>query len=173
MTEFKAWPKIKRVKEFNVVVTEKVDGTNGCVIITNGEVVGVQSRKRIITPSDDNFGFANWVERNKEDLKTLGDGYHYGEWAGPGIQKNPHQLDTKQFFLFNSYRWKEEKPLCCEVVPILYSGGYKASVINQLIEAGSQIGPDEGFEGVMIYFPFADTYLKHTIKSPEGKWVSE
>ena len=90
--EFKAWEKIGRDNPFGVTITEKIDGTNACIIIQDGEVVGVQSRKRLITPEDDNYGFAGWVERNIEDIMGLGDGYHYGEWAGLGIQKNPHLI---------------------------------------------------------------------------------
>ena len=61
IVEFKAWPKIGRYNPFNVTITEKMDGTNACIIIEDGFIVGVQSRKRLITPDDDNFGFAQWV----------------------------------------------------------------------------------------------------------------
>lgn len=167
--EFKPWPKIKRLsKVFGVYVTEKIDGTNACVIVEDGKVVGCQSRNRLISVGSDNMGFASWVERNSEELSQLGDGYHYGEWAGPGIQKNPHGLEEKTFFLFNHYRWKDERPSCCSVVPLLYEGDYDKDVINKLMEKGSE---NPGFEGIMVYFPFADAYLKHTVKSPEGKWL--
>lgn len=169
--EFKAWPKIKRLtKVFSVYVTEKIDGTNACVIVQDGEVVGAQSRNKLITPESDNMGFAGWVDRNKEELATLGDGYHYGEWAGPGIQSNPHELEKKTFFLFNHYRWKDWKPECCSVVPFIYEGEYDKGMINTLMADLEVTRP--GFEGVMVYFPFADTYLKHTVKSPEGKWIA-
>ena len=85
--EFKAWPKIPRENPLNATITEKMNGTNACVILHDGEIVGVQSRKRFITPGGDNYGFAAWVEANSDQLKSLGDGYHYGEWAGCGIQK--------------------------------------------------------------------------------------
>ena len=114
--EFKAWPKIGRENPFKVTITEKLDGTNSCVIIQDDKVVGVQSRKRFITPEDDNFGFAQWVVDNNDELLSLEDGYHYGEWAGEGIQKNPHCLEGKHFFLFNTFRWNPDnhnKPPCC------------------------------------------------------------
>lgn len=85
--EFKAWPKIPRATGEKVTITEKMDGTNACVVIQEGKIVGVQSRKRFITPEDDNYGFAAWVAENEQELLKLGDGYHYGEWAGLGIQK--------------------------------------------------------------------------------------
>ena len=87
--EFKKWEKIPRENPFTVTISEKIDGTNACIVIIDGAIAEVQSRKRFITPGDDNYGFALWVEENKDDLASLGDGYHYGEWAGEGIQKNP------------------------------------------------------------------------------------
>jgi len=123
--EFKAWPKIPRSCGENVVITEKMDGTNSCIVIRDVVIVGVQSRKRFITPEDDNYGFATWVKANEESLLSLGEGHHYGEWVGPGIQKNPHNLLEKRLFLFNTFRWNENNPQlpsCCSVVPVLYNG---------------------------------------------------
>jgi hypothetical protein len=39
--EFQAWPKIQRLDKNIVTITEKIDGTNACVIVDNGEVVGL------------------------------------------------------------------------------------------------------------------------------------
>jgi hypothetical protein len=87
--EFKAWPKIARLNR-RMIITEKIDGTNAAVIVTEGGQVYAQSRTRLITPgkTTDNFGFAAWVEQNKVFLaERLGPGYHYGEWWGVGIQR--------------------------------------------------------------------------------------
>lgn len=106
--EFTDFGKIPRLNR-EWVVSEKIDGTNAAVIIEEGPdgyVVGAQSRNRLITPDDDNFGFAQWVEDNATLLAdTLGEGVHFGEWAGPGIQKNPHELDERKFFLFIPARY--------------------------------------------------------------------
>lgn len=80
---FRAWPKTPRLFR-DMVITEKIDGTNAAVIVADGKLYA-QSRKRIITPDDDNFGFASWVAEHPE-LVELGEGYHYGEWWGKGIQ---------------------------------------------------------------------------------------
>lgn len=175
--EFKAWEKIPRDNPFTVTITEKMDGTNACIIVEDGQVVGVQSRKRLITPENDNFGFAAWVDEHKDELISLGDGYHYGEWVGPGIQKNPHNLDEKEFFLFNSYRWNDEnqnRPACCNVVPVLFQGQMTADTIPDLLHdllhnAEDGVTP----EGVIVYYPAFGKYTKHTIKSPNGKWCKE
>lgn len=193
MVEFKTWPKIPRIKGLPVVITEKIDGTNACVIVENGEVVGCQSRNNLLAHNNtgeltiyqDNMGFAQWVLRNKESLKDLGDGHHYGEWAGPGIQNNPHKLGAKRFFLFNTGRWNNEnKPHVCDVVPVLHRGSYDVTIINDTmseLECGFNIGqlcPNTGpstysfAEGIIIYFESLNTYAKHTLKSPEGKWLT-
>lgn len=174
--EFKAWPSIPRTSPFKVTITEKMNGTNSCIIIQNGEIVGVQSRKRFITPEEDNFGFAQWVEDNTGDLVSLGEGYHYGEWAGLGIQSNPHNLAEKQFFLFNTFRWNKDnpnRPNCCKVVPTLYEGDLTPELIPKLLELLVVNNPDETPEGVVVFYHSFRKYTKHTIKSPNGKWCKD
>ena len=172
--EFKAWEKIPRKNPFTVTITEKLDGTNACVIIQDGSVVGVQSRKRFITPEDDNYGFAAWVYANNDELLKLGDGYHYGEWVGAGIQKNPHCLTGKKFFLFNTFRWNPLNPNlpdCCNVVPILFQGELTPEIIPCLLnELKTSASEGEKPEGVVVYYHAFRKYTKHTINSPNGKW---
>jgi hypothetical protein len=172
--EFKAWPSIPRAEPFRVTVTEKIDGTNACVIIKDGSIVGVQSRKRLITPEEDNYGFAAWVESNTNDLLNLGEGYHYGEWAGPGIQKNPHGLLEKRFFLFNTFRWNDQnpnRPKCCSVVPILFDGVLEPDTVKNILRGLKELS-NENYdpEGVVVYYHATRSYTKHTIKNPNGKW---
>lgn len=171
MLDFKPWPKISRDNPFNVTVTEKIDGTNACIVIADGEILAVQSRKRFITPESDNYGFASWVKENKTELLCLGDGHHYGEWAGPGIQKNPLKLDRKRFFLFNTFRWNENNlnlPACCDVVPVLFQGQLEPDVVPRLLKDLSESSVVR--EGVVVYYHAFRTYTKHTIISPNGKW---
>ncbi len=169
--EFKAMEKIPRKNPFTVTISEKIDGTNACIVIEDNEIVGVQSRKRFITPEDDNYGFAQWVEENKVGLLAMGDGHHYGEWAGVGIQKNPLKLEKKHFFLFNTFRWNENnpnRPECCDVVPVLYQGELKPDTIPTLLDRMKD--DNVTHEGVVVYFHAFRKYTKHTIKSPDGKW---
>ena len=86
----------------------KLHGTNGGVLIkANGEVFA-QSRSCVITPGEDNCGFAKWVEEHKEyfsSLAPLEEGKQtviFGEWAGKGIMKGTalNQLDEKIFAVF-------------------------------------------------------------------------
>ncbi len=171
--EFKAWGKMTRINPLLVTITEKMDGTNACIIIENGEVVGAQSRTKLITEENDNYGFAKWVGRNKEALAGLGDGHHFGEWAGLGIQSNPHNLECKKFFLFNTYRWgQDNQPSVCEVVKVLYEGNLTEELIPKLLVELEQYSKQTGYkaEGIVCYNHAHQSYTKHTIKSPNGKW---
>ena len=195
MVEFKEWPKIPRGGPNEIItITEKIDGTNACVIVEDGlygdddktcYVTGVQSRTRLITPNDDNYGFATWVEKNKDELVKLGPGYHYGEWAGEGIQKNHHNIKGKKFFLFNSERWRDgrqERPACCECVPVLYEGplvfdNAEGQPVNALERTMWQLwgnSRDQGYhpEGVVVWYHKGRRYEKHTYENAEGKWKS-
>lgn len=176
--EFQPWPKIGRVSPFKVTVSEKMDGTNACIIIKDAIIIAVQSRKQFITPEADNFNFALWVKDNSTDLLKLGEGHHYGEWVGPGIQKNPHQLKEKTFFLFNTARWNPDnpnRPDCCKTVPVLFQGTLEAHTIPELLKdlTFNAIGTNIRPEGVVCYYASFKKYTKHTIKSPNGKWCKD
>ena len=171
--ELKPYGKTQRYNGLTVTITEKIDGTNACVVIDQGELVGCQSRNRALDVHNDNMGFANWVEANKEELLKLGDGYHYGEWAGPGIQKNPHKFDQKQFMLFNTYRPADTLPSCVINVPILYVGPYLGKdhvddVMSTLYSAAINSGYKP--EGVIIYFHEHRQSLKYTYANNKSKW---
>ena len=159
--EFKAWPKIPRLENEKYFITEKIDGTNACIIIDEEGNFGCQSRSKLITPEDDNYGFARWAHANKEDLMKLGPGHHYGEWWGQGIQRT-YGLDEKRFSLFNTARWNPNnpnKPDCCHVVPII--GGTVEEALNKLKTEGSQAAP--GFmrvEGVVVFSYLAQSLYK-------------
>lgn len=132
MTEFVGFPKIARLNR-EIVVTEKIDGTNAQVEITEDGIVRAGSRNRYITPEGDNHGFAAWVRDNADDLRRLGPGRHFGEWWGSGIQSGYGlPKGEKRFSLFNVSRWDDDvlneedglpaRPRCCGVVPTLYRG---------------------------------------------------
>ncbi len=148
MIEFKAWPKIPRYSNERWIITEKIDGTNACIIIDTEDNVAAQSRTRLITPFDDNFGFAGWVEDNKHELLLLGPGHHYGEWWGSGIQRG-YDCTQKRFSLFSW--WLDEIPECCERVPLFTNGTSIMDALEQLMTDGSKAAP--GFmrpEGLVI-----------------------
>lgn len=161
--EFKPWPKIVRLENKRFpIFTEKIDGTNACVIIGDNGEFACQSRTRIITPSSDNYGFARWAYEHREELEKLGPGHHYGEWWGLGIQRG-YGLQEKRFSLFNTRRWGEHNPNtpnCCHVVPILPADSAE-QVVQFLKQNGSVAAPGwQRPEGAVMYEPDTDTCFK-------------
>lgn len=151
MIEFIPFPKIARLNR-EVVVTEKIDGTNASVYVGDDfATVLAGSRTKWITPEADNFGFARWVKEHEDELRVgLGPGTHYGEWWGAGIQRR-YGLSEKRFSLFNVARWGDDavRPKCCHVVPELSRGismvdrlGYAVGDAMALLRRyGSQAAP--------------------------------
>lgn len=83
----------------------KLDGTNAGVQICSDGRVAAQSRTQVITPKNDNMGFAHWVSQNLECFTQMVGNEHitlFGEWCGKGIQKRTSisQIDRKIFVLF-------------------------------------------------------------------------
>jgi hypothetical protein len=144
--EFRGFNKIPRLSR-EIIITEKIDGTNGLIYIDEQNNIFAGSRSRWLWGSiqdeihNDNHGFAQWVKVNQTELLKLGKGYHYGEWWGKGIQRG-YNLQEKRFSLFNVGRWKKDKniplldkqqycPECCYVVPILWAGDFDTDIIKQ------------------------------------------
>lgn len=171
MIEFQPWPSIARINR-DCVITEKIDGSNAAIVITEEDEFATQSRKRIITPEDDNFGFARWAHERKEELiKILGPGRHFGEWWGSGIQRGYGiPKGEKRFSLFNTPRWRDtELPheLGLYMVPELFAGHFTTSNIEltkaDLWNRGSVASP--GFsspEGIVVFHTASRTAYKST-----------
>jgi len=203
--EFTPWPKTARLFR-DIVITEKIDGTNAAVhitpllagtlaesdsfpqasrsIVVDGTryVLTAQSRKRIITPDSDNYGFSRWVYENAEALvRTLGTGLHFGEWWGRGIQRG-YDMGGKHFALFNTDKHRDVFTTVggsmVYPVPVLYRGPFSEheirSALVRLRERGSAASP--GFmdpEGVCVYHTQTRSVFKVTLDNNDaGKWES-
>jgi len=178
--EFQAWPKTARLFR-DVVITEKIDGSNAALHITEDGQVFAQSRKRLITPEDDNFGFAGWAQKNATALaETLGVGTHFGEWWGSGINRGygfTKGLDERFFSLFNTAKWASE-PLYAFVpnlltVPVLYEGVFSQGAIVEAIDTlanyGSYASPDfMRPEGICIFHTQSRKVYKYTPFDGDG-----
>lgn len=189
-SSFEAYPKTPRLFR-EVVVTEKLDGTNAQIFITEEGTVHAGSRNRWVSPADDNYGFARWVEGNREELLKLGPGRHFGEWWGQGIQRG-YGLTEKRFSLFNASRWGQGTtgvfelssgtppagPACCHVVPILTTHTVFCTtdiemILLNLRHNGSVAAP--GFknpEGIIVYHTAAKQSFKVLLENdaePKGK----
>lgn len=170
---FEKFPKIGRLSK-GFVVTEKLDGTNAQIVIApDGEIL-VGSRTRVITPDNDNYGFAAWVYENQEELVDfLGVGRHYGEWWGYGIQRG-YGLPEKKFSLFNTGRWSgSEFPEGVDCVPVLGYVNLKDmsevdTIMKDLYMLGSRAAP--GYmkpEGIVMFHTQTNTMFKRTFEHDE------
>jgi hypothetical protein len=172
MNEFLHFPKMARYSR-DVIVTEKIDGTNAQILITEDGQFFTGSRNRWITPDNDNYGFSKWAHENRDQLMTLGVGRHFGEWWGSGIQrKYGLKNGDKRFSLFNAIRWENDCPECCFVVPVLWRGNFDdfnaLSVMEALKFSGSMAAP--GFmnpEGIVIYHEKAGIGFKKTFANDD------
>jgi len=171
MMEYVEFPKIPRLSR-ECIVTEKIDGTLGCVFIGEDGTFGVGSKSRWITPEQDNHGFARWAYEHKDELLALGPGWHHGEWWGQGIQRK-YGLPEKRWSLFNTSKWGETRPACCHVVPVLTFGIFTTELVDQALKAlvfgGSLAAP--GFmqpEGVVVWHAAARMFFKKTIEKDEA-----
>jgi hypothetical protein len=180
------------------VFTEKIDGTNAQIMVvprSQLEAEGladcaatatssddqynmyVGSRKRWISPgkSTDNYGFAGWCREHADELiTTLGEGRHYGEWWGHGINRG-YGTAERRFSLFNVGRWSEENtPDWLHVVPTLGIGPIEnwSRYSDELSYNGSFASP--GFmevEGIVIYHMQSGAGFKYTYEGDDmSKW---
>lgn len=207
MAEFVPFAKIARLSR-ECVITEKIDGTNAQIFIApwlNCSVAGEKgpngslgvwsqksqqfyelhagSRTRWIQPENDNYGFARWAYEHAQELVDgLGEGNHFGEWWGSGIQRGYGLTKgEKRFSLFNVSRWgvgegQDAPPACCSIVPVLYRGPFTTEAVETALESLRQSGSlaAPGFpnpEGIVIYHTAAKTLFKKTLigdEKPKG-----
>lgn len=192
-TGFREFPKIARLSR-EVIITEKLDGSNAQICITEDGQFLIGSRTRWITPEQDNHGFARWATEHREELLTLGPGRHFGEWWGNGVQRGYGlPKGEKRFSLFNVMRWclhgetpqripcgdprieKWQQPLppCCGLVPVLYRGMFTTDAcqdaLSELRVNGSKAAP--GYlkpEGIVCFHIAGNFGLKKTLEKDEA-----
>jgi hypothetical protein len=207
--EFKPFQKIGRLTR-GITITEKLDGSNAQITIvpvlpdyndpniiariespTGSFAMYAGSRTRWITPgkTTDNFGFARWAQENCTELFMLGEGTHFGEWYGAGIQRG-YGLTEKRFALFNVGRWssarapltegKTPAPACCELVPVLYEGVFTMDAVNDALSYLQRMGSLANTrdmvkaEGIVIYHHAIKQYFKKTLdKDDEPKGLQD
>lgn len=171
---FCGFPKIPRLSR-PCIITEKIDGTNASILVTEDGAVFAASRSRWLSsssPHEDNYGFARWVETNAALLRDeLGVGHHFGEWWGQGIQRRYGKTE-KVFSLFNTGHPNYYASTLCRVVPVLYVGVFNSGVVDHVLERlredGSYAAP--GFmnpEGVVVYHTSSKQRFKKTIEKDE------
>lgn len=198
MIEFEGWPKTPRLNK-TAVYTEKLDGTNAAVVIeevydydeTPGQLtvphpeavyrVAAQSRNRLISPADDNHGFARWVWSQADKLvDVLGPGRHFGEWYGSGISRGYGLTKgDKRFALFNTARWWTIENLNrvsevpgLECVTVLGTQPFSVDTAKFYVEELRQFGSEHvpGFmrpEGVCVFHTASRQVYKTFLENDE------
>ncbi len=162
----KTFAKIPRLGR-QVVITEKLDGTNALVAIHHDPAMplAIGSRNRWLSTgkTSDNYDFCRWVLDNEEAIRRLGPGWHYGEWWGIGIARR-YNIGERRWSLFDT-RWTEDElrarglPANVHVVPTLMTAELRPSqgldpvqeAIDGLFRQGSVAAP--GFmnpEGIVM-----------------------
>lgn len=196
--EFRKWGKTARWgSPFDI--TEKLDGTNAAVLIQSVDLstdeymfpvtewllsskgqtytVAAQSRTRIITPEDDNYGFAQWVEDNIHTLvEDLGPGTHYGEWWGAKIQRAYGLTNGERYFsLFDhkrygaEFEWNTLTPNLGLVPLMNYDDEFTMEALSDAVTAlkehGSfaHSGKFDRPEGVVVHWHHNDMRLKYIL----------
>jgi len=208
--EFQAWPKTSRffrdivitekidgtnaavqiIKADNLTHWYHEDGTrswfdpqplDAVMLESESYVVYAQSRNRLIDVKNDNAGFAGWVQKHAAELVTfLGEGTHFGEWWGSGIQRGYGlSKGEKHFSLFNTHRFEEIQTVSDDLVrcvPVLFQGPMEQQAITFALEHletyGSEAAP--AFpkpEGICIYHTSSRLVQKVTLDNNDaGKW---
>lgn len=187
---FAKFPKMARLSR-ECIITEKIDGTNAQILITEEGQMLVGSRTRWITPEQDNMGFARWAMEHREELMQLGAGRHFGEWWGQGIQRK-YGMSEKRWSLFNVGRWclhgetpqtiptadprivktQDMLPPCCHLVPVLHRGIFSTEIADAMLcdlaKGGSKAAPGYKFpEGIVIFHIAANIGFKKTLEKDE------
>ncbi len=176
--KFVSFEKIENIGKCFMSITQKIHGSNAQIYIfknDQGEVdILCGSRNRWLSVGDDNFGFAAFVNDHKQEfIEKLGEGRHFGEWAGPGINSG-EGLSEKKLFLFNWERWKDKNlPAYTTTVPLLYQGKVDLNEIDFAMEClkkdGSKISPGYMFcEGVVVQI--GDNFYKKTFIPEDVAW---
>ncbi len=192
--DFVKYPKTARLNSpFDI--TEKIDGTNAAVLIRTVDLsfdewdpyvgdmfnldgqtyqVAAQSRTRVITPNDDNYGFAAWVSGNAESLvKDLGPGTHFGEWWGSKIQRAYGMTNGERYFsLFDNKRYSPEIEWGAteglRLAPLMvmedeFEFEYLEDSIQYLRDNGSTLNGFDRPEGVVLHFHHNGTRFKYIL----------
>lgn len=182
LPDYQEFGKIYRLNR-EVIVTEKIDGTNGCVYVdaVTGTVAAGSRTRWLCEVTDgvtnwlnpDNHGFGAWVLAHAAELRELGHGFHYGEWWGAGVNKRYPNVKEKRFSLFNVSLWGEKRPACCSVVPVLCRGiGIQKHVdaaMDHLRICGSMADPGNMRpEGIVAFHVPSETVFKVTLEKDEA-----
>ena len=98
---------VEGILEGKVYVFPKIDGTNASVWMNDSGTIGTGSRRRVVTPEDDNQGFAAYVDKElaASCISTFLD-YPwrlYGEFLIPHSLKTYRDDAWRKFYIFDVF----------------------------------------------------------------------
>ncbi len=170
MSEHIKFPKIPRVEKVEVIITEKLDGTNALIYIDDNGDMKFGSRNRWLTEDSDNHGFYTFCMKNKDMLARLGRGYHYGEFIGSGIARQYGFTNgERKLYMFDARLVDRELGDNIKVVPILKQAtlhdmtglfDLRDYINPSTTVRESTINKDTRMEGVMIFLTHLNKYIK-------------
>lgn len=168
----KSFPKIPRLEDIEMRITEKLDGTNAVIYVSDDKLdpskdtfqMRFGSRNRWCGDYDDNQEFYSFCMENIEYLKRLPPGYHYGEFIGPKIQGNRYELQEKQLYLFDT-RLSEmftDTTLINTIPVLLKSTGLHCiqDILDYYQDMNSRLNPKAKAEGVILFIPKLNQRIK-------------
>ena len=197
-SQFQEFPKMARLSR-ECIITEKIDGTNAQILITEDGNMLTGSRTRWVTPEDDNYGFSRWCHEHIDELMKLGVGRHFGEWWGGGIQRGYGlPKGEKRLSLFNVSRWclngetpkriatsdtrivkmQDVLPSCVGLVPVIYRGLFTTDACEDAIVDLRDYGSKAslGFanpEGIVCFHVAANIGFKRTLVGDYHKGLNQ
>ncbi|MFW5907893.1 MAG: RNA ligase family protein [Candidatus Natronoplasma sp.] len=97
-----------------VIATEKLNGSNVCIVVEDHEIMDVFNRQNRIEPIHENKwnfcvveGLHTSLKRGYVDLDELEDGLYYGELVGPNMgsreETNPYDMEKHVWLPFETY----------------------------------------------------------------------
>ena len=193
MNNYPSFPSIERVENVYIVISEKIDGTNGLIelcgipeqMYPNECPIKFGSRNRYISIEDDNYGFANFFtphidkiliaikhikEESESEIDKVCIQRIYGEWFGQGIQRT-YNLKERFFMPFSTFY--AEKMIEAGVPNIIKPYIFYAGKENEapmfletlLKDKGSYLIP--GYmhpEGLVYHYPKYNKRVKNIIE---------
>lgn len=162
--------KEKIEKGEQVVIQEKIDGSNTAIFNDNGKL-RLYSRSQELTGEDGLGGFVQYVRaKESEILKHLPNGYVlYGEWLNQG--KIPYNSLAKQgkiepYYVFDMAKEIEEKPTEDEDFTRIFAS------IEEMKEIANKIGfktvPELGVVNLTSYEELKQQYVDNQKSALEG-----
>lgn len=177
-TRIQSVPKL--LEELNGVehyVSVKIDGTSSTFVNLNGEIHAC-SRTRSVKDEDDNIYW--WIARKYGIIDALKDagpftvqGEIAGYWNPNGtspIQKNPLKLTETELFVFNVFKWDEQRYLNFDdfisfcrryrlpTVPIINDSFMLNHTIDELLEMAKGTYPSGNIREGLVYRPKVERY---------------